>query len=141
MLYSKHLAEGALVARDPLCRPRRHPCRLACTHCRPYTCCMQHCGRSDSDMQQTSSPKTTGRPQGPEHPGHWRSGQARAGMGLKLKEEAKNSKEESIKIFAAAHFKAALRRKASQCAVVKVFNSQTAMLLSACCLLDSTFIS
>jgi hypothetical protein len=41
------------------------------------------------------------RPQGPEHPGHWRSGQARAGMGLKLKEEAKNSKEESIKIFVA----------------------------------------
>jgi len=32
------------------------------------------------------------RPQGPEHPGHWRSGQARAGMGLKLKEEAKKIK-------------------------------------------------
>ena len=81
------------------------------------------------------------RPQGPEHPGHWRSGQARAGMGLKLKEEAKKSREESIKIFAAADFKAALRRKARQCAVVKVFNLQTAMLLSACCLLDSMFIS
>ena len=61
---------------------------------RPYrdTCCMQHCGRSDSDMQQTSSPKILPMPQGPEHPGHWHSCQARAGMGLKLKEEANKIK-------------------------------------------------
>ena len=94
MLYSKHLAEGALVARDPLCSipvDSSWPAHIA----GPTLVACSTVGVATRIFSRLPVQKLLPRPQGPEHPGHWRSGQARAGtagMGLKLKEEAKKFK-------------------------------------------------